>query len=209
MLVVALVLAVVALAALVTAVVASNELVAWVCVGASALGVVLLIVDSIRERKKRRIEALVADADQSETTAVIAAVVPFDESPTEVVVGLTGIEPDTELGPEADLGEVELEDVEEYLPEDSSRDSSEEGAVEETVVAREVAEEDHPEELVHDEPDFDTGSDDEPEFPEAAEEAAVHPIDPDAPDLEDPHAEDPDTENPDAADSGKPPAAVD
>ncbi len=206
MLVVALVLAVVALAALVTAVVASNELVAWVCVGASALGVVLLIFDSVRERKRRRIEALVADADQSETTAVIAAVTPFDESPTEVVVGLTGIEPDT--GSEADLGEVELEDVEEYLPEDGP----EEGAVEETVVARELAEEDHPEELVHDEPDFDTGTDDEPEFPEAAEEAAVHPVDPDAPDPVDPDAPDlegPDLENPDGADSGRPTAAVD
>jgi hypothetical protein len=50
MLIVALVLAVVGLAALVTAVVTSNELVAWVCIGASVLGVILLIVDAIRER---------------------------------------------------------------------------------------------------------------------------------------------------------------
>src|SRR6476660_7779989 len=53
MLIVALVLAVVGLAALVTAVVTSNELVAWVCIAASVLGVILLIVDAIRERQSR------------------------------------------------------------------------------------------------------------------------------------------------------------
>ena len=52
MLIVALVLAVVGLAALVTAVVTSNELIAWVCIGASVIGVVLLIVDALRERSK-------------------------------------------------------------------------------------------------------------------------------------------------------------
>jgi hypothetical protein len=51
MLIVALVLAVVGLAALVTAVVTSNELVAWVCIAASVLGVILLIIDAIRERQ--------------------------------------------------------------------------------------------------------------------------------------------------------------
>jgi membrane protein implicated in regulation of membrane protease activity len=53
MLIVALVLAVIGLAALVTAVVTSNELIAWVCIGASVLGVVLLIVDALRERNRR------------------------------------------------------------------------------------------------------------------------------------------------------------
>jgi len=53
MLIVALVLAVIGLAALVTAVVTSNELVAWVCIAASVLGVILLIVDAIRERQSR------------------------------------------------------------------------------------------------------------------------------------------------------------
>ena len=43
MLIVALVLAVIGLAALVTAVVTSNELVAWVCIAASVVGVILLI----------------------------------------------------------------------------------------------------------------------------------------------------------------------
>ncbi|MGE0214342.1 DUF308 domain-containing protein [Mycolicibacterium sp.] len=53
MLIVALVLAVIGLAALVTAVVTSNELIAWVCIAASVIGVVLLIVDAVRERSGR------------------------------------------------------------------------------------------------------------------------------------------------------------
>ncbi len=52
MLIVALVLAVIGLAALVTAVVTSNELIAWVCIAASVLGVVLLIIDALRERSR-------------------------------------------------------------------------------------------------------------------------------------------------------------
>ena len=52
MLIVALVLAVIGLAALVTAVVTSNELIAWVCIAASVIGVVLLIVDAMRERSR-------------------------------------------------------------------------------------------------------------------------------------------------------------
>jgi hypothetical protein len=52
MLIVALVLAVIGLAALVTAVVTSNELIAWVCIGASVIGVVLLIVDAVRDRSR-------------------------------------------------------------------------------------------------------------------------------------------------------------
>lgn len=63
MLIVALVLAVIGLAALVTAVVTSNELVAWVCIGSSVLGVILLIIDAIRERT--RAEAGLAPADAS------------------------------------------------------------------------------------------------------------------------------------------------
>lgn len=52
MLIIALVLAVIGLAALVTAVVTSNELIAWVCIGASVIGVLLLIVDAVRERSR-------------------------------------------------------------------------------------------------------------------------------------------------------------
>ncbi|OBI52213.1 hypothetical protein A5707_12475 [Mycobacterium kyorinense] len=53
MLIIALVLAVIGLAALVFAVVTSNELVAWVCIAASVLGVVLLIIDALQERRRR------------------------------------------------------------------------------------------------------------------------------------------------------------
>lgn len=53
MLIIALVLALIGLVALVFAVVTSNEVVAWACIAASALGVVLLIVDALRERRLR------------------------------------------------------------------------------------------------------------------------------------------------------------
>ena len=63
MLIVALVLAVIGLAALVTAVVTSNELIAWVCIAASVLGVVLLIVDALRERSRSDGDAPKRQAD--------------------------------------------------------------------------------------------------------------------------------------------------
>jgi flagellar biosynthesis/type III secretory pathway M-ring protein FliF/YscJ len=63
MLIVALVLAVIGLAALVTAVVTSNELIAWVCIAASVIGVVLLIVDALRERSRGEPSATSAEAD--------------------------------------------------------------------------------------------------------------------------------------------------
>src|ERR1700758_1065300 len=65
MLIVALVMAVIGLAALVTAVVTSNEIIAWVCIGASVIGVVLLIVDAVRERQRRDAKP----AAEPETTA--------------------------------------------------------------------------------------------------------------------------------------------
>ena len=67
MLIVALVLAVIGLAALVTAVVTSNELIAWVCIAASVIGVLLLIVDALRERSRGAAEEspeTAADADE-------------------------------------------------------------------------------------------------------------------------------------------------
>ncbi len=65
MLVIALVLALIGLVALVFAVVTSNELVAWVCIGASVLGVVLLIIDAVRERQRRDAEE-VPPADEAD-----------------------------------------------------------------------------------------------------------------------------------------------
>jgi hypothetical protein len=52
-LIIALVLAVIGLAALVFAVVTSNEFIAYICIAASVLGVILLIVDALRERQRR------------------------------------------------------------------------------------------------------------------------------------------------------------
>lgn len=68
MLIIALVLALIGLVALVFAVVTSNELVAWVCIGASVLGVILLIVDAIRERQRRDADNQ-ADEDLAEDLA--------------------------------------------------------------------------------------------------------------------------------------------
>jgi hypothetical protein len=62
MLIVALVLALIGLGALVLAVVTGNELIAWVCIVASVIGVVLLIVDAVRDRSK-------GDADESSAAA--------------------------------------------------------------------------------------------------------------------------------------------
>ncbi|MBP1822310.1 DUF308 domain-containing protein [Mycobacterium sp. OAE908] len=66
MLIVALVLAVIGLAALVTAVVTSNELIAWVCIAASVVGVVLLIIDALRERSKGEVSEQAADDNDAE-----------------------------------------------------------------------------------------------------------------------------------------------
>lgn len=87
MLIIALVLALIGLIALVFAVVTSNELVAWVCIGASVLGVVLLIVDALRERQ--RIDAANdADREGGDSGDDEAAYVDYpDEAPAEVPAG--------------------------------------------------------------------------------------------------------------------------
>jgi hypothetical protein len=66
MLIIALVLAVIGLAALVFAVITSNELVAWVCIGASVLGVVLLIIDALQERQRRASGAATHESGSAE-----------------------------------------------------------------------------------------------------------------------------------------------
>lgn len=97
MLVIALVLAVIGLAALVFAVVTSNALVAWVCIGASVLGVLLLIVDALRER---RANAPVVEA-------------PVDgEAPADV----PGEDPaDEESEVPADIADIEIADIDEAV----------------------------------------------------------------------------------------------
>ena len=82
MLIVALVLAVVGLAALVTAVVTSNELIAWVCIAASVIGVVLLIIDALRDRSKRD-EVEPADEVAEETDVVYDEDYPEESSVAE------------------------------------------------------------------------------------------------------------------------------
>lgn len=72
MLIVALVMAVIGLAALVTAIVTSNEVIAWVCIGASVIGVVLLIIDALAERRRRDL-AEPEDADEAASAADDAA----------------------------------------------------------------------------------------------------------------------------------------
>lgn len=179
MLIVALVLAVIGLAALVTAVVTSNEIVAWVCIGASALGVVLLVVDAIRERQHRRLGAAAAAEIATEATELDELRAGGDT--TEFVTYSDDEPADERVESEQQAG-IDAEAETEA----------------ETDVAAEIAVEDHPDEVIHDEPEYDTYSDDEQEFPESAEEAALHPVDEAAVD-----GTEPDGTEPDAADSGR------
>ncbi len=101
MLIVALVLAVIGLAALVTAVVTSNELIAWVCIAASVIGVVLLIVDALRERSR-------ADADVPSQEADEDYVEDYPEEPTADVDDETAAAPTETV--DSDAAEVAEED---------------------------------------------------------------------------------------------------
>ena len=91
MLILALVLAVIGLAALVTAVVTSNELIAWVCIGASVIGVLLLIVDAVRERSRGDHSA--EEADHDPPTTVIETAEDYPDEPVTEVTEV--VEPDT------------------------------------------------------------------------------------------------------------------
>lgn len=114
MLIVALVLAVIGLAALVTAVVTSNELIAWVCIAASVIGVVLLIVDAVRERSKGDDEAAPAEADEVEAPAV------FDEEyPDEPPVSEQSDEHDSES--DAETTAVTTEQIDDDVADDDRR----------------------------------------------------------------------------------------
>lgn len=192
MLIVALVLAVIGLAALVTAVVTSNEIVAWVCIGASALGVVLLVVDAIRERQHRRLGAAAAAEIATEATELDELRAGGDT--TEFVTYSDDEPADERVESEQQAG-IDAEAETEADAEIGARAAGEDLGAD---VAAEIAVEDHPDEVIHDEPEYDTYSDDEQEFPESAEEAALHPVDEAAVD-----GTEPDGTEPDAADSGR------
>ena len=152
MLLVSLILAVVGLVALVAAVITNNEMIAWVCIGASSLGVILLIVDAIRERTVQPPPGDLTASDDATAPPFVA-----DADATEVI--------------ESDV--VDSTDVIEFDVVDST-DVIESDVVYSTDV---VETEDHPEELVHDEPEYDMPDEDEPEYAEPAEEAAMHILD--------------------------------
>ena len=152
MLLVSLILAVVGLVALVAAAITNNEMVAWVCIGASSLGVILLIVDAIRERTVQPPPGDLTASDDATAPPFVT-----DADATEVI--------------ESDV--VDSTDVIEFDVVDST-DVIESDVVYSTDV---VETEDHPEELVHDEPEYDMPDEDEPEYAEPAEEAAMHLLD--------------------------------
>jgi hypothetical protein len=181
MLIAALILAVIGVAALITAVATSNELIAWVCIGASGLGIVLLIIDAIRERFRRPVvpaavvPAVLAPAVEEpavEWPAVEAAALAESET-TEVIEPIAeAVVVEAEI--EAEV-EAEVEDGVEAEFSYSTADFVDESDITSSDVADSViAIEDHPEEVVHDEPDYDLPTDDEVEFPEPAEVAALH-----------------------------------
>lgn len=181
MLIVALVLAVIGLAALVTAVVSSNEVVAWVCIGASALGVILLVVDAVRDRQRRATTADAAAETAMETTEI--DVVPDEASAVTEVPEVTTVSAEggdtTETvspdgGDSTETVTVGTAPVTEHQADVAAEIDGGAPDAGDVDAAPEVSAEDHPEEVIHDEPEFDTFSDDEPEYPQPAEESAMH-----------------------------------
>ena len=162
MLLVSLILAVVGLVALVAAVITNNEMIAWVCIGASSLGVILLIVDAIRERTVQPPPGDLTASDDATAPPFVADADATDVIESDVVDSTVVGETDVI---ESDVIESDVVD---------STDAVETDVVDTTDV---VETEDHPEELVHDEPEYDMPDDDEPEYVEPAEEAAMHILD--------------------------------
>jgi hypothetical protein len=178
MLIVALGLAVIGLAALITAVVTSNELVAWVCIAASALGVLLLIIDAVRERTHSRLAALATesdeDADDAEAAPSMAAA---ENTATEnTATENTATENTSTENTSAENTSADTEFIE-YSTEIIDPVVVNPVDVDPVIVDSVMEAEDHPEELVHDEPEYDLPSDDEPEFVAPAEESAIHIVD--------------------------------
>jgi hypothetical protein len=118
MLIVALVLAVIGLAALVTAVVTSNELIAWVCIAASVIGVLLLIVDALRERSRG---SAPADATDEPEPDVVGPESEFDadypEDPEDPAVEDPAVEKPAVEEPEVEEPAVDEHTVDEHVDE--------------------------------------------------------------------------------------------
>lgn len=102
MLIVALVMAVIGLAALVTAVVTSNEVIAWVCIGASVIGVLLLIVDALRERQRRDAETVAEPPVHEPDEAAFEAEYPEDDHAEQAAVQTAAADTGTEEAPTAE-----------------------------------------------------------------------------------------------------------
>ncbi|MBU9765526.1 hypothetical protein FR943_16935 [Mycobacterium sp. TNTM28] len=110
MLIIALVLAVIGLAALVTAVVTSNELIAWVCIGASVIGVLLLIVDALRERSrgtKSGAEGVPSESSEAAGTADATEVIDAVDEPVDYPDELVA-EPESDVAVEPDATEEDV-----------------------------------------------------------------------------------------------------
>ena len=172
MLLVSLILAVVGLVALVAAVITNNEMIAWVCIGASSLGVILLIVDAIRERTVQPPPGDLTASDDATAPPFVA-----DADATDVIE--SDVVDSTDVG-ETDVGETDV--IESDVIESDVADSTDVGETDviesDVAYSTDVVEtEDHPEELVHDEPEYVMPDDDEPEYAEPAEEAAMHLLD--------------------------------
>jgi len=136
MLIIAVVLAVIGLASLVAAVATSTEIFAWVCIASSALGVLLLAADAIRERKQRRLAAaagLAAAGLESARTEIIEAVdadtetEPFEDAPEEIVHDDPESDMPNDDEPEypEPAEEAAMHIVDEGLPEDAAEDAAE------------------------------------------------------------------------------------
>lgn len=131
MLIIALVLAVVGLAALVAAVVTSNELIAWVCIGASVIGVLLLIADALRSRR----DDADTESDTSEDTTVFETAAGEDQGVQDYPDDLPAADSETEVVEVVEV--VEVDAPAEAEAEDASEDtvaSEDDVLVEEHVV---------------------------------------------------------------------------
>ena len=124
MLIIALVLALVGLAALVAAVVTSNELIAWVCIGASVIGVLLLIADALRARRGGTDDDTEDADDQDSVVAAEPVTDPVEDYPEDEA---TVTQPEADPAAESDPEIAGVTDADSATTADA--DSEDEGGV--------------------------------------------------------------------------------